>query len=412
MSGHRRRVACKLAGLRQVQCRVLPIKRSDDLDGFIVLLREFNRQRVKTFAEKIREEVISTDPREAYQSLIEHRQQQLYADTPDTIVMRGSKRRAEISAAKEPMLNAIKRVLAERRKFGQLSDRMIHYALLNDPPLIHASKPDSLYANTLQSYKALTEILTRARLAGIIPMNAIADETRPVQVWDVHQDVSSFLRIEIGGFGKGYWRDLMQSQPDQIEIVNEKNTTAGIVKPVAGRYCIPLTTGRGYCSLPPRHAIAERFRNSGKARLVLLIVSDFDPDGQEIAHSFARSMRDDFGIGEVVPIKVALTFEQVREFKLPPMMKAKKRGKKEYEGIARSFVDKYGDDVYELEALPPADLQRVLTEAIDSVIDVALFNREIDQEKRDAAELETVRHQVREILGEYSESREEGDGDA
>ena len=407
VSGHRRRVACKLAGRKQVQCRVLPIRRSDDLDAFIVLLREYNRQRVKTFAEKIREEVVSADPQEAYQSLIEHRQQQMYADMPDTIAMRGSKRRAEISPAKEPMLNAIKRVLAERRKFGQLSDRMIHYALLNAPPLIHASKADSFYENTPQCYKALTEILTRARLAGIIPMNAIADETRPVQVWDVHQDVQSFLRREIGGFGKGYWRDLMQSQPDQVEIINEKNTTAGIVKPIAARYCIPLTTGRGYCSLPPRHAIAERFRKSGKARLVLLIVSDFDPDGEEIAHSFARSMRDDFEIDEVVPIKVALTADQVRDFRLPPQMKAK-TGSTSY----KRFSAEHGDDVFELEALPPADLQRVLQAAIDSVIDVDLFNQEVDQEASDAAELETVRRQVHGMLAEYSESGEEGSGRA
>ena len=86
-----------------------------------------------------------------------------------------------------------------------------------------------------------------------------------------------------------------------------------------------LTIGRGYCSLRPRSDIAERFHKSGKDRLVLLMLSDFDPDGEEIAHSFARSLRDDFGIQRIEPIKVALTAEQVKEFDLPPAMKAKKK---------------------------------------------------------------------------------------
>ena len=59
--------------------------------------------------------------------------------------------------------------------------------------------------------------------------------------------------------------------------------------------------------------MAQRFKKSGKDKLVLLMVSDFDPDGEEIAHSFARSMRDDFGVADIHPIKVALTAAQVKE---------------------------------------------------------------------------------------------------
>ena len=83
------------------------------------------------------------------------------------------------------------------------------------------------------------------------------------------------------------------------------------------KYCIPYTLGRGYANLPVRHKMAERYRKSGKDRLIILIVSDHDPDGEEIAHSFARSMRDDFDIEEIEPIKAALTTDQVVEYELP-----------------------------------------------------------------------------------------------
>ena len=161
--------------------------------------------------------------------------------------------RSEISEAKGPFLQAIIGVLRERRDFLPLSVRQVHYALLNDPPLKHASKPDSTYKNDLQSYKALDDLLTRARLAGNIGMDAIADETRPFVSWSLNNSVADFIRKELDECFTGYWRNLMQSQINQVEIVVEKNTVLGVVKPVAMKYCIPITSGRGYCSLPPRY---------------------------------------------------------------------------------------------------------------------------------------------------------------
>ncbi|MBA3544583.1 MAG: hypothetical protein H0T83_09130, partial [Chthoniobacterales bacterium] len=254
--------------------------------------------------------------------------------------------------------------MEEWRAYWPLSDRRIHYALLNILPLRHAKKPGSVYRNDAASYKALTELLTRARLAGAIPMNAISDETRPVCIFKVFADTAPFVREEINGLLKGYWRNLMQSQPCHIEIVGEKNTIGGLLKPVAGEYCIPMTTGRGYCSLRPRYDVQQRFRKSGKEKLVLLMLTDFDPDGEEIAHSFVRSMRDDFHIDDVDGVKVALTSAQVRELKLPPMMKAKS-GSANY----AKFTAEYGHDVFELEAIRPDKLQELLRDTIDRVID-------------------------------------------
>jgi ParB-like chromosome segregation protein Spo0J len=392
LSGHRRLCAARLARLKEVPCRIEPFRKEDDPDRFLRLLREYNRQRDKTADEKLREELVTVNADHAYQSLIEHREEQAKVAAPAFTIV-GEKRRSEITAAKRPMLTAILNVVQERRDFWPLSDRQIHYALLNDPPLKHASKPDSGYANDLASYKALTELLTRARLAGEIGWECIADETRPVVLWDVHQDCRGFIRREIDGFLKGYWRDLTQSQPNHVEILGEKNTLLSVLRPVAAEYCIPLTVGRGFSSLPPRHAMHGRYRQSGKSKLVLLIVSDFDPDGEEIAQSFARSMRDDFGVVNIHPVKVALTAEQVERFKLRPMMQAK-----ETSANHAKFVERHSNNVFEVEALPPAVLQAELRTAIDAVIDVAAFNAELEREKQDAACLAGVRNTVRNAL--------------
>jgi hypothetical protein len=144
ISGHRRFTACQLLGMEQIPCRVQDIDRSDP--RFETMLREFNRQRVKSFAEVAREAVIDIDPDRAYRALIEHRTAQSRVDG-EFIAIKGEKTRNAISAAKEPMLVAVRRIVESLSGYWPLSDRSIHYELLNDPPLRHASKPESRYSN-------------------------------------------------------------------------------------------------------------------------------------------------------------------------------------------------------------------------------------------------------------------------
>ena len=138
------------------------------------------------------------------------------------------------------------------------------------------------------------------------------------------------------------------------------------------------------------------YLSSGKEKLVVLLVTDFDPDGEEIAASFGRSMRDDFNIDSVHPIKVALTSAQVKEYNLPPVMQAK--------GVAGEnkrrdgFVEKYGTSVWELEALDPTDLQGIVRKAIVSVLDMDAFEHEQRKEAEDAAKLKVIRETVQEAL--------------
>lgn len=388
LSGHRRYAACKLAGLTKVWVRIENICRSDDINHFTVLLRECNRQRDKTNAEKLREELVTIDPEEAYSSLIEYRLESSRISTR-TIPLREVKTRKRISKAKQPFLKCVTKIIWSLRNYWPLSERSIHYNVLNAPPLRHSSKPKSTYKNDRASYKDLTDLCTRARLTGDIPFEAIGDKTRPVTVWKCHNDTRSFLRHELNGMLKGYFRNLMVSQPNHIEVLVEKNTVENFIKETAGKYCLPITSGRGFSSLPPRKAMADRFEKSGKARLILIILSDFDPSGEEIAHSFARSMRDDFGIETIEPIKAALNYEQIKAMDLNTDAFAK-TGDPNY----KRFVEKYGTDVYELEAVSPSDLQSMLSKVIDSVIDVDAFNTELEAEKLDATFLQGVRNQV------------------
>jgi hypothetical protein len=390
LSGHRRYAACRLAGLTEVPCQIMEISRFDP--GFEKVLVECNRQRVKDFAEVVREKIVTHNPAEAHGRLRAHRRAKS-AVNGDCLKIEGMKTRKRISGAKQPMLMAVKNIISRRRKYWPLSDRSIHYDLLNDPPLRHAKKPDSVYQNKRESYQDLCDLLTRARITGAIPFAAIADPTRPVVTWDVFSDVGGFVQRELDWFLDGYQRNLQRSQPNHIEIVGEKNTIEGSIRAVAQEYCIPYTLGRGYSSLDPRHQLYQRYKKSGKDKLVLLILSDFDAEGEDIAHSFARSMRDDFGIAKIHALKVCLTYDQVLERDIPQTFDIKKSSAR-----YKRFAAKYGDRAHEIEALEPDERAQLLEEAILEVMDVDAYNAEVDAEAEDAARLEVLREAVGPML--------------
>lgn len=394
LSGHRRLAASRSIGLQTVPVRISEIQfESLQKNERMELLRMHNQQRDKSPGERIREKLVDIHPDVAHAKLLTHRVRAWTMPNASAanVDLGDVKQRARITTIK--FLRAVQAVVKANEPYWPLTDRRIHYLLLNDPPLRHDSKPDSIYVNDKASYKALTNLLIRARLSKEVPIQAIEDTTRPVQLGGGFATLEQFVVQETENFLTGYSRNLMQGQPNHIEIMLEKNALRSVIESVAREYCIPVTTGRGFSSLSPRYDLYKRYRASGKGRLVLLMLTDFDPDGEQIAASFARSMRDDFGIKHIHPVKVALTADDVLHHQLPSDMDAKPSSPN-YE----KFILRHGTKAVELDAAPVPLLQSKLREAIMSVLDTAEFNAQLDLEKKDAAYIEAHRQVVVEAI--------------
>ena len=396
LSGHRRFAAAKHLGLESVPVRRVATVFAE-LSGAekLTLLRSHNQQRDKSPGERIREQLLEINPDEAYATLRRRRAMQHRMERSN-VDLGAIKTRARITTMQ--FLESVQRVIQESAEYWPLTVRRVHYLLLNDPPLRHDKKPDSRYENDKASYQALANLLIRARLTGDVSLQAIEDITRPIQLGGGFATLQEFVGAETENFLMGYSRDLMQGQPHHVEIMLEKNALRSIIERVARDYCIPVTTGRGFSSLSPRYDLYKRFKKSGKTKLVLLMLTDFDPDGEQIASSFARSMRDDFGCKNVQAIKVALTAEDVLENDLPSDLEAKPTSPN-----YAKFIAQYGTRAAELDAAPVTLLQSKLREAIESVIDVAEFNAQIDIERDDAAEVEAYRRTVFKAIGTATE---------
>jgi hypothetical protein len=398
VSGHRRYVAAQLAKLALVPVRVLQISRAKNRKKFLKLLVEMNSQRIKSTSVLVRESLIKIDPKAAHRQIVNERKEKeaarLNADL-SLIDPSSDGRRCEISEAKEPFLDAVLRVLDTYQEYWPLSDRQVHYRLLGRAaPLTHAGKPQSRYRNDKSSYRKLVDLVARGRVAGLIPWEAIEDETRPIDLHAAFWNPAQFFRQELTHFLTGYWRNRQQSQPHHIEIVAEKLTVRSILQQVAQEYTIPLTISRGMSSLPPKKAIYDRYRRSQKDKLILLVISDLDPAGDAIAADLVKSFRRDFHVPDIEAYKVALTIEQVTHFGLEPSMEAK-----DSSPTYRAFVERYGiTTAFELEALAPDALADTLQEAIDKVLDLDLYNQELAAEEADSAQIVAVRQQVETFL--------------
>jgi hypothetical protein len=198
----------------------------------------------------------------------------------------------------------------------------------------HGNKPDHgtrqvlWYKNDKQSFNATSNLTTRLRLAGVIPWEAMDDFTRPLTEFHPFRNVQEFLRQEHDNALEGYWRDLLQTQPNHVEVLCEKNTIYHMVLSVTKEYQIPTSSGRGFNSIDPWHDLCVRYKASGKKRLILIVLSDYDPEGQMILQVAGRTLRDDFRLVQGVDFKIVpagVTRRQVAAYNLPSQNFAKEK---------------------------------------------------------------------------------------
>lgn len=395
ISGHRRLEALKRLARTYAKVRWERFRYKTNRDRFLELLREFNRLRVKSRRQMLAEETVTPQPEPLVFDYMPHRA--AIELGLELIFLGEPARRAAISEAKESFARAVHEIVMGRKHLWPLSDRRVHYLAIHKH-VCRNTQTRLMYGQNDESYSDTTDMLTRLRVASTngdvwedpiayelqLPWDCIADETRPMFVWDTYDNVQAYIRDQRKELFTGYARNLQLSQPYWIELLLEKSTLVPILKPLAQSYRLPMTAGRGFCSGAAIHEIVKRYQKSGRKKLLLLVVTDLDPRGDLIARSAGRKLRDDFGLKweEIVPFKVALLKEQVDERALPSGGDIKQS--KASEKINREYVQKYDtDQFWEVDALDEEDLHQIVQRAIDSVLDVDSFNHELDEEKKD-----------------------------
>jgi hypothetical protein len=274
-------------------------------------------------------------------------------------------------ASTRALLADVETVLETYAGHLPLTIRQVYYALVG------AEKLDKTEA----AYERLCEHLNRARRARLIEFDCIRDDGVSVCESTTYNGIEDFDE-ETARRARQYKRDYQAGQPYAIELWSEAGGMVYQLATVAHDYAIPVYSAGGFASLSATHEIAERALERN-VPTVILHVGDFDPSGVSIFTAMmsdaAAFVETDRAIQtlEIIPVRVALTAEQVETHNLPTAPA------KTTDTRSRSW----SGGTCQLEALPPDVLADHVRVAIGQWVDQDVLEDHRKDEIAERAEL-------------------------
>jgi len=306
-----------------------------------------------------------------------------------------NRRRSGIGPKRQALLAHVQLVLEELRDFWPLTLRQLYYQLV----------ARGVIENALGEYKKLSELLTEARLSGLVPWEALEDRARTILHSGGWDNQNEFIESELASFLEGYRRDLMQSQPHALEVWIEKDALSRIVHDVAWEYCVPVVVARGFSSISYLHECRGRVERNAKLgkRTKILYFGDLDPSGWEMLPAMLRTLQEEMGLGDLVEgIRCALLPDQVEQYQLPQSIDAMKESDPRTPKFKTMLRQQgYPEDLaVELDALSPSLLQGLVRQAIEAQLDIALFERESLRQEEELLHLAAFKEKVLSMLND------------
>ena len=238
----------------------------------------------------------------------------------------------------------------------QVTLRQLFYRLVSDETL----------RNTVSDYQNLSKYTAEARRADEFP--SLLDRTSEIQIaqsWDSPREIVEASRRQ-------YRRDRTEGQEQQLWLVVEKAGLLAQLDVWFGDLGLPMAALSGYASQTDVDTIRGEVDDDERSA-ILLYAGDFDPSGEDIERDFLE--RTDCW-DEVQ--RVALTAEQVEEFRLPELPG------KSSDVRAGRFIARHGRLIQvEVDALDPNDLRNLFETAVDAYWDQSAYDVVIEQEDRE-----------------------------
>jgi len=277
---------------------------------------------------------------------------------------------------------------------GNLTVRQLYYRLVATGRI----------ASSQKEYKRIVATLSKARLDGDFPLDWLLDRTRSVGsgsftynsddvdvALEASGDVVRGLPEEM--LGRARW----MGQKTHISVWVEKEALAGVFEAPCAALGVGMFACKGYPSLSSLYqwvlqtARALYANDGGMHRVRILYFGDHDPDGFEIPRSAVRNVNRIVDLtNSILPVvqldRVALNMDQILEFN-PPPFPAKLTSARYNSYIAEHDTD----DAWELDALDPPDLDRMIRDEIAEWFDVYVHQDNIDL-------IEGVRDEMRERM--------------
>ncbi len=227
--------------------------------------------------------------------------------------------------------------------------------------------------NDVREYAKLSKLLVKGRMAGVVDWEAIEDRIRvpflPYWVTDIKDAVDDTINQ--------YRLNRQEGQNVYIELWVEKDALSGVLKRITSQYHINLMVNRGYSSCTAIHDAYNRFKKEeelGK-QVHILYLGDHDPSGLDMIRDIKERL-EEFGVNPIVK-PIGLTKSQINKYNLPP------NPAKITDPRAKWYIAENGNTSWEVDALNPKVLNKLVKDNVEKLINMNLFNKKIYQEELD-----------------------------
>lgn len=234
--------------------------------------------------------------------------------------------------------------------------------------------------NTVRNYKKLGDIVSKAREAGLLDWNHIVDRGRNLERKPSWKDPNDFLASVAPQFNIDLWED----QPKRVEEWVEKDALSGILERACDPFSVPYFACKGYVSSSSiwEAAHGRMLKSYGKSgqHTVIIHLGDHDPSGIDMTRDVGSRLRmfstplKGMDRPAITVERIALNMNQVEQYDPPP------NPAKESDPRSAKYVDRFGDDSWELDALDPPVIVELIQDAIRRHLDADLFADKQQQE--------------------------------
>lgn len=234
-----------------------------------------------------------------------------------------------------------------------------------------------MLANKQTEYKRLGNIISDARLAGLVDWLAIEDRARHLQGNSHWLNPGHIIDNAVEGFKLDHW----DGQETRVEVWVEKEALIGVIGDICQELDVDFFACKGYVSQSEMWAAANRFKRYREAGAspVIVHLGDHDPSGIDMTRDI-EERQDIFG-GSYQIERHALNMNQIKKHKPPP------NPAKVTDSRFDSYLRKYGEHSWELDALEPRMLKDVIRKAVESKRDDGIYQDVLKLEKLYKGEL-------------------------
>ncbi len=277
-----------------------------------------------------------------------------------------------LSPANAELLGTINEILERYASQGyRLTLRQLFYALVTE----------NIIENSKGEYQKLSKILTRGRLAGVVDWSMIEDRGRRVDLPYYASDPADAL----GDIISSYRLNRQQGQKNYVEVWCEKDALSQILRRVTSKYHVPLMINKGYSSSSAMYEASRRINHMIKFKgadiATIIYVGDHDPSGRDMKRDITERL-EIFNCYPCVEM-VALTYEQVEIFNPPENRLKKDDFGKLKDPRGKAYYAEFGNRSWEVYALRPEILDKLIRSKIEENIDSKQFNEVLRQENAD-----------------------------